>query len=393
MMEQSSTLVHIATAGMDLGTTEVQAKVNEAIYKALERVHRNAISGQSLIKVHVGEPRCTTRMKPEYVTSSARFLLEKGAKNVVTGDTTVAYSGPRGHKQNSYHSIFPYLKLAHEHGWLPDGPAGVPFVVLDRPCSALRGTFEFERDQCSKQVPCIHRFSNHYAAGGFEAAGFVINHAHLTLHGLAGLAGCVKSIAMGCSGLDGKLRMHQSLVPSFDVNLCAGCAACVDNCPEKALSLVNGEPTPTVDRRRCIGCGECEAVCESGAVALEGENITDWQRGEGTFYLRTADYAMGLLHRKWDSTIHVLHMYHVTERCDCLNKFQEPILKRNLGFLVGKNPFALDRLAGRMLARALRVEGRKVPKRLISAAVKSALYVQETYGIPAKGSVERISIS
>ncbi len=99
-----------------------------------------------------------------------------------------------------------------------------------------------------------------FLAGGFAAADVVIQHAHLTLHGLAGVAGCVKGLAMGCSSLKGKLRMHQSLLPDFDEQLCAACGGCVECCPQRALNLPEGAATPAVDAELCIGCGECEAV-------------------------------------------------------------------------------------------------------------------------------------
>jgi len=89
----------------------------------------------------------------------------------------------------------------------------------------------------------------------------------------------------------------------------------------------------------------------------------------------------------------VLHMYSMTEQCDCLNVQQEPIIKRDLGFLIGKNPFAIDRLAGQMLDKALWEEGRHVGKPLLRAAEKGARYVNEAYGILTESPVERISLS
>jgi len=369
-------------------------RVNEAIYEALCAIHPGTTAGQALLKVHIGEPNCVTRMSPVYMASSVRFVQERGASGVVAGDTTVAYSGPRGHKRNPAGNASSYMELARRHGWCVDGPAGVPFVVLDRPSTGVPGLFGFQQQQQCNQLDGIGRFKDFYLAGGFAAADFVINHAHLTLHGLAGLAGCLKSIAMGCSALRGKLRMHQSLLPQFDAELCTRCGRCVESCPEGALQLREDDPCPVVDPELCIGCGECEAVCalERGAVTLQGEDIADWQRGQETLPLRMSDYTMGLMNGRWENTIHVLHMYAVTERCDCVNAAQKPMLKRDLGFLVGKNPFAIDQLAGGMLADALRDEGRRVDQSLLGTADRAASYVEEAYGISCRAQSQKARV-
>lgn len=382
-------VVFIDIAGDDLEEWDTQEKVNEAIYRALQQVHSGPISGQALLKVHIGEPKCTTRMKPEYTISSVRFLREWGASGIVPGDTTVTYSGPRGHKQNPPGNTSRYLELARRHGWAADGPAGIPFVVLDRPCTTVPGQFEFSVEKERVKIHGFRRFKDFFLAGGFGAADFVINHAHLTLHGLAGLAGCVKSIAMGCSSLKGKLRMHQSLLPHFNSELCVKCGQCVDSCPEDALKLSEDNSCPVVDPEICIGCGECQAVCPKKAVTLQGEDITDWERGENTLSSRMADYTMGLMNGRWENTIHILHMYDITELCDCLDIRQEPMLKRDIGFLIGKNPFAIDQLAARMLTSALEEENRNADQSFLKKADVSAAYVEKTYGIPRETTLKR----
>lgn len=387
-------IVFIDAGDVALANLESLGRVNGAIRTALERVHRTALTGQCLLKVHVGEPECTTRMRPEYVPESAVFLRDRGASSVVAGDTTVAYSGPRGHKRNPVDDVTPYLELAREHGWSQDGAAGVPFVVLDRPYTAVPGWFRFEDEKEQRFVDGVRRFRDFWLAGGFASSDFVVDHVHLTLHGLAGFAGCIKGLAMGCSSLEGKLRMHQSLLPSFDADACQACGQCVESCPEGALTLDENDPGPRLDPNSCIGCGECEAVCavENGAVKLRPQAIEDWGRGQDTLPVRMADYTIGLMNGRWQSTIHVLHMYSVTERCDCLNVRQKPMLERDLGFLVGKNPFAIDRLAERMLAQALDEEGRKADGSLTGSAERTATYVLETYGIVADAPVETMAV-
>lgn len=369
-----------------------QEMVNEGIYDALQLIHSRPVPGQALIKVHVGEPKCLTRMRPEYVASSVKFLRDLGATGIVAGDTSVAYTGPRGHRENPKGDASSYLGLARKQGWSSSGIAGVPFAVLDRPCTALSGQFEFETDERQVRVPGMQHYGSFDIADGFAAAEMVMNHAHLTLHQLAGVAGCVKSIAMGCSSLAGKLRMHQSLLPRVDNELCDQCGQCVDNCPEKALSLGEGASSPSVNTDLCIGCGECVTSCPNGAITLEEECITDWVRGKHTFPLRLADCTVGIMNRRWQKTIHILHMYSITEHCDCLNGEQSPLLRDDIGFLVGKNPFAIDRLAAEFLTSRLGQGKANTYERALQAAGIVASYVEEKYGIVCDTSLTTLRI-
>lgn len=370
----------IDLGGADLHQDDTVRKVNDAMFKVLCAVHAPAIRGQALMKVHIGEPRCVTRMNPLFTTGSSRFLFHRGVGVVVAGDTTVAYTGPRGHRQNPDGNTATYGGLAEAHGWTRQGPAGVPFVVLDRPCACASAGYACVQNETPVMVDGIRRFKDFFPAGGFAAADFVINHAHLTLHGLAGVAGCIKSIAMGCSALPGKLRMHKSLLPLFDTSTCKNCGVCADNCPEQAMVVLEEGDHPTVDAEKCIGCGECVSVCPTGAVQLKGNAIEDWKLGEETLPERMADYALGLMNGHWDTTVHLMHLYSITKLCDCVNKRQKPMVK-DIGFLLGKNPFAIDKAAGELLSRRL-------PQRLVDelagklrTAEATADYVGRHYGI------------
>ena len=48
--------------------------------------------------------------------------------------------------------------------------------------------------------------------------------------------------------------------------MCQGCLAhpCVEVCPKKAISLVNGKSV--IDQEKCIKCGRCKDVCPYGAI-------------------------------------------------------------------------------------------------------------------------------
>ncbi len=384
-------LYFIDCSEYDLSDSDTIKKINEILFQVLCQVHYAEIEGKTLTKVHIGEPKCITRMRPEYVTAGGRFLRYRGADVVVAGDTTVAYTGFRGHRQNADGGAGSYMKLARLHGWSPAGAAGMPFVVLDRPDTAAQSGFSFSEAQRTIHVGGIRRFSDFFQAGGFAAADFIINHAHLTLHGLAGVAGCIKSIAMGCTSLEGKLRMHKSLLPCIDGSLCRGCGECVRNCPEQALGL-SDDDFVVLEAEKCIGCGECVAVCPAKAVRLQGREVNDWKLGEETLPERMADYTVGLMNGRWENTIHILHMYSVTELCDCVSRKQKPFV-RDIGFLVGKNPFAVDETSGTMLARAVEKEGAAIDRAKLESASRTAAYVRKEYGILTDAPLQHIQLT
>ncbi len=58
---------------------------------------------------------------------------------------------------------------------------------------------------------------------------------------------------------------------------CIKCQLCVRNCPEDAISMVDGQIV--VNQERCTACGICETKCPTGAIVVsgstaEGENDT-----------------------------------------------------------------------------------------------------------------------
>jgi len=381
----------VDTSALDLENPVFVEKVNDVLFETFCQLHDDVIRGQTLLKIHIGEPKCTTRLNPVFMRSSCRFLEYRDAGSVVAGDTTVAYSGQRGHRQNPRNDVSVYLALAADHGWAQDGIAGVPFVVLDRPATAIPDTFEFSAPSHKIRLDGVQRFSDFFPAGGFVAADFMINHAHLTLHGLAGFAGCIKNIAMGCSALEGKLRMHKSLLPFFNASECVNCGRCAENCPENAIILHEND-VPEVIQEKCIGCGECVSICKKKAVTLKGNEISDWKLGEETLPERMTDYAVGIMNGKWDRTIHVLHMYRITELCDCVDQKQVPMVK-DIGFVMGKNPFAVDRIGAEILYGVLSPKQRTGYARALSVAEKTAVYAEQNYGIVSKAPLQPLLLT
>lgn len=53
---------------------------------------------------------------------------------------------------------------------------------------------------------------------------------------------------------------------------CIGCGACVEKCPNKALSLSSGHVA--VNRKSCIVCGACASVCPTEALSIAGKEMS-----------------------------------------------------------------------------------------------------------------------
>lgn len=133
--------------GTDFSAESVswQARINSIIGKILGKINIPDWREPVLIKCHIGERGCNTRMLPDYCISTVRHFRSKGMERIVCGDSTVAYTGDRGYRENSS-NCSRYLNLAKRHGWSEKGPLGIPFIVLDRPMTSVKDTFDFDQE-------------------------------------------------------------------------------------------------------------------------------------------------------------------------------------------------------------------------------------------------------
>ncbi|MFQ5901052.1 MAG: DUF362 domain-containing protein [Thermodesulfobacteriota bacterium] len=323
-----------------------QKKINAEIEAVLKEIEVPQWEEPVLIKSHIGERRCRTRMLPEFCLSTVGFFRSLGMGKIVCGDSTVAYSGDRGYHDN-HGECSRYLTLAEKHGWTEKGPLGTPFVVLDRPQTSIKGIFSFEYEEIMINPETSNRFRDVYLSGGIAAAGTIVNHVHLTLHDMAHVACAVKGITMGGSSYKGKLTMHKCYSPAIDGRICERCGICAIKCPEGALDWEK-ESVPDLHGDRCIGCGECMVVCPNRSISMSSNEIEDWSRGGESLPYRMADYIMGMMEGRWDRLLNVVHLYNITRRCDCVDGVQRPIVP-HIGFLIGRNPFAIDLMSTSLL--------------------------------------------
>lgn len=63
--------------------------------------------------------------------------------------------------------------------------------------------------------------------------------------------------------------------PSYNYDICIGCAACGVACPSNAITIKSDEAKEKLiwefDCGRCIFCGRCDEVCPTGAIRLSNE--------------------------------------------------------------------------------------------------------------------------
>lgn len=64
-------------------------------------------------------------------------------------------------------------------------------------------------------------------------------------------------------GIIGALR------PAVSDAACSGCGACVDACPDQAITLQDVAETVEIDPVRCLACGKCVAACPTGTLIPE----------------------------------------------------------------------------------------------------------------------------
>ena len=57
------------------------------------------------------------------------------------------------------------------------------------------------------------------------------------------------------------------MAAKVDEEKCTGCESCVEECPNEAISIVDG--CAQVDAEACVDCGVCVDACPAEAITLE----------------------------------------------------------------------------------------------------------------------------
>jgi ferredoxin len=61
-----------------------------------------------------------------------------------------------------------------------------------------------------------------------------------------------------------------AVMHKIDTDLCTQCGLCIENCPEKAISVqtIDGEEIHVIDQTKCTQCGKCVKACPVEAIKV-----------------------------------------------------------------------------------------------------------------------------
>ena len=276
------------------------------------------------IKLHVGEHKNTTHIKPALVREVVEKIKMKGGLAFLT-ETSTLYKGER-------ENAVKHLLHAHRHGFGVDN-VGAPFIMSD----GLTGNGEHEVTINGKLHETVK------VAREIMAADSMIVISHPTGHIAAGLGACLKNIGMGLSSRMGKMRQHSAMAPEVLNESCKYCQKCIKWCPEEAIIEKDGKAY--IMTEKCIGCGECLAVCRFDAVKY------DWGAESGYMQRSMAEHAYGVVKEKQGKCFYFNVMVDMTKDCDCFNVKQEKMIP-DIGILASDDPVAIDKATMDLTAQA-----------------------------------------
>lgn len=275
------------------------------------------------IKLHVGEHKNTTHIKPALIREIVEKIKQKKALPFLT-ETSTLYKGER-------ENAVKHLMHAHRHGFGIDN-VGAPFIMAD----GLSGNTEYEISVEGKLHTSVK------VAREIMAADAMIVVSHPTGHVAAGLGACIKNLGMGLASRMGKMRQHSNMAPEV-LNSCKLCKKCIKWCPEDAIVEKDGKAY--IMTEKCIGCGECLAVCRFDAVKY------DWGAESGYMQRSMAEHAYGVVKEKEGKCIFFNVLVDMTKDCDCFNVKQEKMIP-DIGILVSTDPVAVDKATMDLTAQA-----------------------------------------
>jgi len=267
------------------------------------------------IKLHVGEERNTTHVRPELIKELVASCRTK-SENVFLVETSTLYKGKR---QNAVK----HLLHAHNHGFGIE-KIGAPMIMAD----GLIGNNEIEvviDGEMDKSVKIAREMA---------AVDVLIAVSHPTGHIQAGLGACLKNLGMGLASRAGKVRQHSSILPKVDAKNCRLCGKCRRWCPRGAIK--ERDQKAFIQADKCDGCGECLTLCRYNAIKY------NWGVDSAVLQIKMAEHAYGVVKHKQDKCFFINVLVGMTADCDCYRGKQRKLIP-DLGILASYDPVAIDK--------------------------------------------------
>ncbi|WP_425057854.1 hypothetical protein SCACP_24200 [Sporomusa carbonis] len=276
------------------------------------------------IKVHVGEKKNTTHVRPELVKEVVQKAKALGGQPFLT-ETSTLYKGER-------ENAVKHIMHAHNHGFGIEN-VGAPFIMAD----GLAGNTEYEVTIDGE----LHKSVK--VAREILSADSLLVVSHPTGHIAAGLGACIKNLGMGLASRMGKMRQHSAMLPEVADKTCQFCQKCIKWCPQGAIVEKGGKAY--IVSEKCIGCGECLAVCRFDAVKY------DWNAESGYMQRSMAEHAYGAVIGKPGKCFYFNVLIDMTKDCDCFNVKQSKLIP-DIGILASSDPVAIDKATLDLTAKA-----------------------------------------
>jgi uncharacterized protein len=315
------------------------------------------------VKLHFGEKGNTAFVRPLFLRRVVDEIRKYEGKPFLT-DTNTLYVGTRTEAVS-------HLTTAYENGFATS-VVGAPLLIAD----GLRGN-----SAVSVKIE-QSLFKTVSIAQDIHMADALVSVAHFKGHELAGFAGTLKNLGMGCASREGKLSQHSNLSPRVKGKTCKGCGLCMPWCSQEAISMKTVElpdgkqrSVATIDPQKCIGCGECILTCPTESVVIR------WDRAIPTFQKKMVEYAYGVLLKKKTKALFVNFLTQISPACDC-NGFSDTPVVNDIGMLSSEDPVAIDQASVDLVNGETGNRASKLPKHWDPGADKfRALYPEVDWTI------------
>lgn len=303
------------------------SKIDSSIdTKAIQKISNNLLSTiinkenielekEIPLKVHFGEQKNVTYIKPENYLGIIDFLKEKNIESSYM-ETCVLYGGQR------------YKKEVHEKTAEAHGFTQLPIIFADGDHGENYAEVEINKKHF-KTFKIGKEFLNYNQ---------LIVVSHFKGHALAGFGGAIKQLSMGHAAKGGKLAMHVGEKPLIKSKKCVQCNLCKTRCNVDALNI--GKKS-YISHSDCIGCGACMAICPHKAITIISfKNALKFLGFGNPFIEKVVEGAFAA--QKDKRNIYINFAMNITPGCDCEPKKMKTIMD-DFGIFISTDPVAIDK--------------------------------------------------